>query len=191
MSSKDREKWNRKYQEKPALLEERPPSEMLVRHLHLVKGNCALDLACGSGRHTRFLAEKGFCVDAVDISSVALKRLAGKLKNSAVTLIEADLDDFTPKYGRYDLAVMTNYLDRPLIARTAQSLKSGACFFIETYMAHPQNEKKDSNPDFLLKAGELKTFFDNSFSVTAYEEFWNEAYELYSMRKQAIFVQKK
>jgi len=64
MSEKDREKWNRKYTEKPTLLETRPPSPMLVSHLHLVNGKCALDLACGSGRHTRFLSEKGFCVDA-------------------------------------------------------------------------------------------------------------------------------
>ncbi len=191
MSDKDREKWNRKYLEKPTLLEERPPSEMLVFHLHLVEGNCALDLACGSGRHTRFLTEKGFCVDAVDISSIALDQLSKTLDSKRVTLIEVDLDSFTPQEGRYDLAVMTNYLDRKLIARTAESLKSGALFFIETYMEHPENEKKDSNPDFLLKAGELKTLFDSRFTEIAYEEFWNESYELYKMRKQAIFVQKK
>jgi len=191
MSEKDREKWNRKYREKPALLEVRAPSAMLASHLHLVEGNCALDLACGSGRHTHFLAEKGFCVDAVDISSVALEQLAKTLDSNSVTLVEADLDSFTPQEERYDLAVMTNYLDRPLIARTAQNLKSGALFFLETYMAHPQNEKKDSNPDFLLKAGELKTFFGQTFSIIAYEEFWNEAYELYRMRKQSIIVQKK
>ncbi len=191
MSVQDKEKWNRKYTEKPTLLERRPPSAMLVSHLHLIDGNCALDLACGNGRHTRFLAENGFCVDAVDISSVALEQLSKTLSNNSVTLIEADLDNYTPPEGRYDLAVMTNYLDRPLIGRTAQSLKSGAHFFIETYMAHPQNEKKDSNPDFLLNAGELKTFFGQNFSIVAYEEFWNEAYELYKMRKQSIIVKKK
>ncbi len=191
MSTKDKEKWNRKYTEKPTLLESRPPSPMLKSHLHLIEGNCALDLACGSGRHTRFLAENGFCVDAVDISSVALEQLSKTLSNNSVTLIEADLDSFIPQEDRYDLAVMTNYLDRPLITRTAQRLKPGAFFFVETYMVHPQNEKKDSNPDFLLKAGELKTFFDNTFSVIAYEEFWNEAYELYKMRKQSIMIKKK
>ncbi len=163
---------------------------MLVSHLHLIDGNCALDLACGSGRHTRFLVEKGFCVDAVDISSVALEQLSKTLSNNSVTLIEADLDSFTPQKDRYDLAVMTNYLDRPLITRTAQRLKHGAFFFVETYMVHPQNEKKDSNPDFLLNAGELKTFFGQNFSVIAYEEFWNEAYELYKMRKQSVIVKK-
>ena len=191
MSIKDKEKWNRKYTEKPTLLESRPPSPMLESHLHLIEGNCALDLACGSGRHTRFLAENGFCVDAVDISSVALEQLSKTLSNNSVTLIEADLDSFIPQEDRYDLAVMTNYLDRPLITRTAQRLKPGAFFFVETYMVHPQNEKKDSNPDFLLKAGELKTFFDNTFSVIAYEEFWNESYELYKMRKQSIMIKKK
>jgi len=191
MSEKDREKWNRKYTEKPTLLETRPPSPMLVSHLHLVNGKCALDLACGSGRHTRFLSEKGFCVDAVDISSVALEKLARNINSRTVTLIEADLEHYTPQEGRYDLVVMTNYLDRPLITRTAQHLKPGALFFIETYMTHSQNEKKDSNPGFLLKAGELKTFFDQTFSIIDYKEFWNENYELYKMRKQSILVKKK
>ena len=190
MSDKDREKWNRKYKEKPTLLETRPPSRLLAAHLHLVQGDCAIDLACGSGRHTLFLADKGFCVDAIDISAVALNTLSKRLNSSKVTLIETDLDTFTPQQGYYDLAIMTNYLDRPLITRTMHALKPGALFYIETYMVHSENEKKDANPDFLLKAGELKTFFDNSYTTLTYEEFWNEAYEMYKMRKQAIMVQK-
>ena len=85
---------------------------------------------------------------------------------------------------------MTNYLDRELIGRTAKILKPHALFVLETYMEHPENEKKDSNPDFLLQEKELLKLFSNDFTVLAYEELWNETHELYKMRKQSIVVQK-
>ncbi len=191
MAAADREKWNRKYRDKPALLETRAPSAMLSKHLHSVSGTAALDLACGSGRHTLYLLDEGFCVDAVDISAVALEQLMQKTEGRPVKYIETDLDTFTPKSGLYDLAVMTNYLDRDLVRRTADSLKRGAIFFIETYMAHPENEKQDSNPDFLLQSGELPTLFDNSFEICEYAEYPNETYEMYRMMKQCIVVRKK
>jgi hypothetical protein len=58
-------------------------------------------------------------------------------------------------------------------------------------MAHPENEKKDSNPDLLLEADELKRLFADGFEIVAYEEFWNEPYELYRMRKQGIVAKKR
>ena len=105
--------------------------------------------------------------------------------------MEEDLETFVPKEKTYDLAVMANYLDRALIARTIPALKKDALFIVETYMEHPENEKKDSNPDFLLQPEELKKLFSKDFELLAYEEFWNESYELYRMRKQGIVVRKR
>ncbi len=191
MAEKDRLKWDKKYREKPTLLETRPPSPLLVKHLTSCKGHCAIDLACGSGRHTLYLRQEGFCVDAVDISSVALETLASKTNGKEVRLLKEDLDTFTPKMHRYNLAVMSNYLDRALIRRTAATLKLDALFFIETYMDHPENEKKDANPDFLLAPNELPDFFDSSFEILEYGEYPNESYELYRMYKQGIVVKKR
>ncbi len=190
MAHKDKEKWNRKFSDMPDLLAPRPPSELLVRFVHEVSGKKALDLACGGGRHTLFLQEQGFEVDAVDISEVALSGLASKVDPSKVRLIEADLDDFVPKRAGYDLIVKTNYLDRALIQRAKEALKKGGIFVIETYMEDPENEKKDSNPDFLLKVDELKQMFDTGVEILAYETFWNETYEKYRMKKAAIAVRK-
>ncbi len=190
MAEKDRLKWDKKYREKPTLLETRPPSPLLVKHLYSLNGRCAIDLACGSGRHTLYLLQEGLCVDAVDISSVALETLASKTKGKEVRLLKEDLDTFTPTMHRYDLAVMSNYLDRALIRRTAATLKPGALFFIETYMDHTENEKKDANPNFLLAPNELPDFFDSSFEILEYGEYPNESYELYRMYKQGIVVKK-
>jgi SAM-dependent methyltransferase len=190
MSELDREKWNRKYREKPALLTSRPPAPMVEAYAHTAQGREAIDLACGNGRNTIYLASKGFHVDAVDISTVALADLKMRVMQLDVCLVEADLDSFTPQQNHYGLAVMTNYLDRDLIRRTASALQKEGVFIIETYMIHPENEKQDSNPDFLLEKEELLNFFDDGFTVLEYREFWNEPHELYKMRKQGIAVRK-
>lgn len=56
-------------------------------------------------------------------------------------------------------------------------------------MEHEENEKPPSNPDFLLKEGELKEIFSD-FEILEYDEFFNEKYELYKMRKQSIIARK-
>ena len=189
MAQHDREKWDEKYADIPDLLDARPPSKFVRDYHDRCEGMQALDLACGSGRHTLFLSEKGFLVDAVDISTVALEKLADKMGDS-VTLIEADLDAYVPKRNHYDMIVMTNFLDRDLIARCYDALKDGGVFVVETYMEDDENEKQDSNPNFLLREDELVQIFYNGFKRLTYDEFWNEDFEKYRMKKQAIVVQK-
>ncbi len=190
MSQKDRIKWNKKFSEMPDLLAPRPPAELVEKYLHEAPGKNALDLACGGGRHTLFLSDHGFHVDAVDISAVVLEKLSKRVDPERVTLIEADLDAFDLHEAKYDLIVKTNYLDRGLIARAKKALKKGGIFIVETYLADAENEKKDSNPDFLLQKGELKEIFSEGFEILEYREFWNESYEKYRMKKAAIAVRK-
>ena len=191
MSQKDRIKWNRKFSEMPDLLALRPPSAMVERWFHEARGKKALDLACGGGRHTRFLSKQGFEVDAVDISSVALEKLSEYVDKKRVRLIEADLETYALPKAQYDLIVKTNYLDRDLIERAKVALKRGGIMIVETYMADPENEKRDSNPDYLLQSGELPEIFSQGFEILEYREFWNESYEKYRMKKASIAVRKQ
>ena len=190
MSQEDKRKWDQKYQQMQTLLEPRVPSKYLTQYYQNATIGKALDLACGSGRHSIFLAEKGFEVDGIDISSVALETLAKRAKVLPIHIIEADLETYEMPKEHYNLIIKTNFLDKSLIHKAKQSLKSGGIFIIETYMEDQDNEKKNSNPDFLLQKEELKSFFDDSFEVLAYHEFWNESYEKYKMKKQAIVVKK-
>jgi tellurite methyltransferase len=190
MALDDKRKWDKKYREMSQLLEARPSSDLIVSFFAEAPGNNALDLACGSGRHTLFLAEKGFHVDAVDISTVALDALRPQVDTDKVNIIEADLDTFTPQSETYDLIVKTNFLDRTLVERAKRALKPGGIMVVETYMADPANEKPDSNPEFLLRKGELLDLFGEGFDVLEYKEFRNEPHEKYRMRKQAIVVKK-
>ncbi|MBD3801109.1 MAG: methyltransferase domain-containing protein [Campylobacterales bacterium] len=190
MAQKDKEKWDKKYTEMEGLLERRPPSELVSAHTAEAPGTKALDLACGGGRHSLYLAERGFTVDAVDISTVALAALREKADLEHINLVEADLDTFVPEREAYDMIVKTNFLDRDLIGRAKVALKPGGIMVVETYMADEGNEKPDSNPDFLLQKEELKSLFGEGFTVLEYKEFWNEPHEKYRMKKQAIAVRK-
>ena len=189
MALKDKIKWDKKYKETPKLLEDRNPGEKLILAINKTKGKKALDIACGAGKNSIYLAKNDFFVDALDISEIALNSLKSKnLENITTFLI--DLDEYTPLENNYDFIVKTNFLDKNLIPKLSNSLKKDGILYIETYMEHERNEKPNSNPAFYLKKDELKTFFDNNFEILDYDEFDNEAIELYKMRKQSIIVKK-
>ncbi|WP_417332607.1 methyltransferase domain-containing protein [Halarcobacter sp.] len=191
MAIEDKEKWNKKYKNTPELLASRPQSYKLSNIINYTKGLDALDVACGSGRNSIFLANNGFNVTSVDISEVALDSLNEK-NNPKIKTQLVDLDTHKFDESNYDLIIMTNFLDRKAIPKLVKALKKEGVLFIETYMFHEENEKPPSNPDFLLKEGELKSFFDEKeIEILEYDEFFNESFELYKMRKQAIAIRKK
>ncbi len=116
-----------------------------------------LDLACGGGRHARFLAARGHAVEAVDRDAAALATL------SAVTGIStrcADLEGGAwPYAGRsFDAIVVSNYLHRPLLPLIAATLAPGAVLIYETFRAGNESYGKPSNSAFLLQPGELLAF---------------------------------
>ena len=191
MARTDRLKWDEKYRRDAGLLMREKPARFVEAYWHYAGGRRAVDLACGGGRNALYLARKGFTVDALDISPVAIEALAKRAEGLPVRAVVTDLDGYEPPAGCYDLAVMANFLDRDLMKRVADALNPGALFIVETYMKHPRNEKR-GNPDFLLEPGELRRLFDDGYRTIAYEEFWNDGEgERYAMRKQAICVRRR
>ena len=190
MAIEDKIKWDKKYQETPSLLKDRPHSKKLEIVAAMAKGDKALEIACGTGRNSLYLAQSGFRVEALDISEVALEFLDEKAHENITTKL-VDLEGFVPEVQSYDIIVKTNYLDRDIIPHLGEALKKEGYLLIETYMDHPSNTKPGSNPDFLLKEGELKVIFDKEgYEIVEYEEFDNEPHEKYRMRKQSIIVKR-
>ena len=66
----DREKWDLRYSKESGAFP--APDEFLVAHEEILRSGRALDVACGRGGNALFLAERGYSVDAVDISFQAL-----------------------------------------------------------------------------------------------------------------------
>ena len=146
------------------------PSPWIVRFAPLIAaGGEVLDLACGYGRHARWLAARGYRVEAVDRDRQALAALAA---TPNVTTREADLENGPwPYYGRvFDGIVVSRYLWRPLIPQICNCLAEGGVLIYETFMEGQQLYGKPANPAHLLRPGELIELFGKRFSVIAFEQ---------------------
>ena len=127
----------------------------MARFAPLVPPGEVLDLACGGGRHARLLAGLGHPVVAVDRDAAALKLAAGQ---GIVTLqldLEADGAVWPFEENRFAGIVVTNYLHRPLFPHLLRSLANGGLLIYETFAEGNEQFGKPSNPDFLLRHGEL------------------------------------
>src|SRR5207248_1207608 len=109
-----------------------PASAWVRRFLPLIRrGGRVLDLAAGSGRHTRLLLDGGFAVCAVDRDISALSPLAGT--DCEVRQIDFETGAPWPLGDGYDAIVVTNYLFRPLLPAMAQALAPGGVLIYETF----------------------------------------------------------
>jgi SAM-dependent methyltransferase len=146
------------------------PSPWVCRFAPLIRvGGLVLDVACGAGRHTRYLAGLGYRVEAVDRDAEALRGLAGIY---GVTAREVDLEGGPwPYAGRsFDAIVVTNYLHRPLFPHLLAALADGGVLIYETFAAGNERYGRPRNPDFLLKPGELLELTRGRLRVVAYED---------------------
>jgi SAM-dependent methyltransferase len=160
-----RETWNARYRERGTAPGE--PSSWLVRHAGLLRGTHALDLACGTGGNAVFLARRGFTVDALDISEVAVAALAGV---PGIHARVADLELETLPAARYDVVLDVNYLQRDLFAAIAAALRPGGIAVAETVTrAHVDQLGRAFDRRFLLEPGELRNAFPG-LDVLRYEE---------------------
>jgi SAM-dependent methyltransferase len=125
-----------------------------------------LDVAAGGGRHSRFFADRGHRVTALDRDTGALAAYSG------IEIVQADLEDGSPwpLPGRtFGAVVVTNYLHRPLFPVLLDALAPGGVLLYETFMAGNERFGRPSRPEFLLKDGELLDLARGRLSVTAYE----------------------
>lgn len=143
------------------------PSSWVTRWAPLIaSGGRVLDLACGSGRHLRWLAERGWQVTGVDRDEPAVQPL-----RALAEIVVADIEDGPwPLDGRrFEGIVVTNYLWRPLLPRIAEALSPGGVLVYETFADGQQHFGRPSKPEFLLQRGELLRAFAD-LCIVAYED---------------------
>lgn len=133
-------------------------------------GGRVLDLAAGSGRHTRALREAGYQVVAVDRDVTALSAAFGA--DPGCTIVAMDLEAGGPwRLGDgFAGIVVANYLHRPLLPVLAAALAPGGVLIYETFMAGNERFGKPSRPDFLLRTNELLAAFMDQLTVVAFEQ---------------------
>jgi SAM-dependent methyltransferase len=139
------------------------PSAWVVRWAPLITQGTVLDVACGAGRHSRLFLERGLRVVAVDRKPQAIP---------GARFVQADLERGNPwplPGEQFEGIVVTNYLYRPLLPRLLEALKPGGVLVYETFMAGNERFGRPSNPEFLLRPGELLESF-KGLTVKGFEE---------------------
>lgn len=130
-----------------------PPSEWVRRWSHLIApGSTALDVACGAGRHLRWLRGLGHHVVGVDRSAEALTACEGLGE-----LVNADIENapWPLEERQFGAVVVTNYLWRPLLPVIVGSVAPGGVLIYETFAQGNETVGRPARPEFLLQPGEL------------------------------------
>ena len=159
------------------------PSPWVTRWAHLLPaGATILDVACGSGRHLRWLAERGHRVTGVDRDEAA----AGPLRALAEIVI-ADIENGPWPFAgcRFDAVLVTNYLWRPLLPIVVDAVADSGVLIYETFADGQQTVGRPSRADFLLQPGELLAACAG-LRVVAYEDGFLDAPARYVQRIVAV-----
>ncbi len=173
MSEADRQRWNTRYREQPAL---REPSAFL-RSLadRLPTSGRALDVAGGPGHDALWLARRGLDVTLVDVSDIALEQAAEAARAEGLSLrtqrVDLDVEPLPP--GPYALVLCQGFLWRPLFAEFPKVLAPGGLLVF----AQPTHSNLQRHPHpsarFLLEDGELPRLLQG-LEVLSYTEGWTE-----------------
>lgn len=169
----DRIKWNTRFESQDSYLGERPSpflAQEIRRITNLAPGFDALDIACGEGRNSIFLAQHGFSVVGLDISDAGLAKGRHRALTAGVSVDfqRVDLDEYIFE-GTYDLILNFNFLLRDLIPSEIASLNPGGLLLFDTIMASEQL-LLSRNTAYLLQPGELSRLFDPYDGVVLFLE---------------------
>jgi SAM-dependent methyltransferase len=140
------------------------PNQFLVAEAVGLRPGRAVDLACGEGRNSIWLAEQGWEVTGIEFSPVGLakaKRFAD-LWGVKVTWTEAEMEEWIPPQDGFDLVAML-YLQLPQPARStairsaASAVADGGTLVIVAHdlenLTHGFGGPQD--PDVLDRASEV------------------------------------
>ncbi len=148
--------WDERYRRGEHILVE--PLPLLVRVADTLAPGCALDLACGTGRHAIFLAERGWQVRAVDASRVGIELMLARARERGVSVDAriADLErgEFIIEPEAYDLICVCYYLQRDLFPQIRAGTRIGGIVVAVIHLIDDSAEAQPMNPAFLLRPGE-------------------------------------
>lgn len=178
-----RDKWNEKHSERLIQKKETAPNPRLESLSDYLSMGTALDLACGLGGNSMFLAQRGYQVQAIDISDVAIDYVREQAAREQLS-IDAEVGDLTDMQltNLYDLIVITYFLDRKLFPIVKNLIKKQGYFFMETYYQSPQNETQKISNQFKLQSNELIAEFKD-WNILYFEENEKEG-------RQTVFCRK-
>ena len=140
-------------------------------YLGLPEGLAGAIAAFDDKRRARWLAARGHRLTAVDRDAQALAGL-----EAVARVVCADIENGPwPLAGdTFDAVVVTNYLWRPLWPDLLACLQTDGVLIYETFASGNESVGKPSNPDFLLRPGELLEAVRGQLRVVVYEDVFVE-----------------
>jgi len=173
--------WNKKYSEGSHTLLD--PDPFLVsaydEFLFGTSPGLALDVAGGVGRHSIWLAQRGWRVKLLDISEVGIQQAEENANRTGTAeSISKEIRDLNTMsdLGReqYDLVVVFFFLQRELFPALLDATKPGGTLIYKTYTTEQKNfPGGPSHPMFLLEPNELLRAF-SSLRILHYHETLQE-----------------
>lgn len=121
-----------------------PFARQCLQRIALSKHARILDLPCGFGRHSVWLAEMGHMITAVDIDvervAATQKAIANLSGTHSIHCIAADADKPLPLPANFfDLAIVVHYYAPSIFETVARVLKPGGHLIYETFGAQGHN----------------------------------------------------
>lgn len=170
------------------------PSAVLQENSHLLpKAGTAIELACGLGGNALFLASHGLQTSAWDISPIAIVKLQREAEQLNLPL-HAEQKDLTQPLSntenRFDVVVVSRYLDRSFCRQIEQILKPDGLLFYQTFCIDKVSPEGPSNPDYLLQKNELLRLFA-TLDIVVYREEGVIGDTSRGFRNQAMLVARK
>lgn len=175
ISQDSKTQWDQRYS-RPTFIYGKSAAPFLAENYQYIPfEGTVLDMGMGEGRNAVFLAQKGYKVTGVDLSSVAVKKSYLLAQEFGVKIkgVVASLTDYKIKPGSYDAIICFYWVDRGMVEKIKSWLKPGGVLI---YEAHTLREKerdpaKRADPVFdnYLKEQELIRLFPG-MRVLKYEE---------------------
>ncbi len=128
----------------------------------------ALDLACGSGRHSIFLSNRGYKVISVDLNFYYLS----SFYKDNIFRIRADIENLYTwpfKDSSFDVILVTNFLNRLIFKNIKGAIKKNGYLIYETFGEGHEKLGSPKNKNYLLRKDELLKLTHN-MSLIYYEE---------------------
>jgi tellurite methyltransferase len=169
VSKQDLDKWNQRYAEDS--YRKNNPVVLLQDWLPKVPVGKALDVACGAGRNSIFLAQSRFQVDAIDISPEGLRKARQQAENQGLSInwLEHDLDQAFQFDMDYDLIVVMWYVNLALITRLCDCLTTGGYLLCEEHLITDQDVIGPTSSNYRVAPGALREAV-SGLNVLLYEE---------------------
>lgn len=190
VSGKDTTRWNNKYTKNPSLASSVDADVELIKYKNLLPNKgLALDLACGKGKNSLYLASLGFDVTALDGSDTALQLLNTAAKAEGFTqkikTLQTDLDKSELKKSHYDLIIVVRYLNRHLFADIEAALKPGGVLLYKTFNHNILANRPSFNLSYTIETAELIEGFSNMDVLLDNQSDTASEYAVVMLKKRA------